>query len=57
MVLTEQERVALNKKLENPESVVKCPRCGALIEIHNYPTAVRVSCKTEGCIQKTIRGI
>lgn len=57
MVLTEQERVALNKKLENPESVVKCPRCGALIEIYNYPTAVRVSCKTEGCIQKTIRGI
>lgn len=57
MALTNEERTALNKKIENPNAVVSCPRCGSAIEYHEYPTAIRVNCPSEGCIQKTLRGI
>ena len=57
MVLTSEERAALNKKIENPKAVVNCPRCGAAIEYHEYATAIRVNCPSDGCIQKTLRGI
>ena len=57
MVLTDQERNALNEKIENPAKSVKCPRCGAFLECSKYPTAIQVRCTTENCIKKSIRGI
>lgn len=57
MVLSSEERSALNKKLENPKLLIKCPRCGAAIECHKYPSAIKVNCQTKGCIEKSIRGI
>lgn len=57
MVLNEKEQNALDIKIENPKLIVKCPRCGAVIEYHEFPTAVRVNCPTKGCIEKSLRGI
>ena len=57
MALNEKERAALNKKLEKPESFVECPRCGSPIQYIRRETAIIIKCETEGCIQKTLRGI
>lgn len=57
MVLTNEERNALNKKLENPKQPIKCPRCGAAIKYQEFPTAFVAKCTTEGCIKKSLRGI
>lgn len=57
MELSNIERAALEKKMENPEAYVKCPRCGSLIEYKKYDSAILVKCPTEGCIKETLRGI
>ena len=57
MTLNKEERDAIDKKLENPKLIVKCPRCGAELEYREFPTAWQVICKTPGCIQCSLRGI
>lgn len=57
MVLTDKENKAIDQKFENPNRVIKCPRCGALLEYKKYQTASQVKCQTEGCIQVSLRGI
>ena len=57
MVLNDNERTALNKKIDKPNLLVKCPRCGSNIEYQQLSTAIVVKCTTEGCIKKTLRGI
>ncbi len=57
MELNNEERAALNKKMENPNAFVKCPRCGAPIEFIKIGNSVVVKCPTEGCIKKSLRGI
>lgn len=57
MVLSKEERKEVDKKFENPKLVIKCPRCGAILEYIEFPTAEQVKCPTEGCIQVSLRGI
>ena len=57
METTEEERKALYLKLEDRKKNVKCPRCGALLEYKEYPTAQQVKCPTKGCLELNIRGI
>lgn len=57
MVLSVEERKALDYLIQNPKAVVKCPRCGAVIELQRFETAFVVKCANEGCIKKSFRGI
>ena len=57
MELSNIERAALEKKMENPKACVKCPRCGSNIEYKKFDSAIQVKCPTKGCIMKTLRGI
>lgn len=57
MGMTKQEREAVDRKFDNPKSIVKCPRCGAELKYEKYPTAASVKCESQGCIKVTIRGI
>lgn len=57
MELSKVEQDALNKKLENPKAYVRCPRCGGVIEYKRFDSAIRVKCPTDGCIEKSLRGI
>lgn len=57
MVLTENEKKALDEKMTNPETNVKCPRCGNELEYKEYSCGCIVKCKTNGCIEASLRGI
>jgi transcription initiation factor IIE alpha subunit len=57
MVLTENEKKALDEKMTNPETNVKCPRCGNELEYKEYSCGCIVKCKTKGCIEASLRGI
>ena len=57
MALSEKERAAVDKKIENPQMHVKCPKCGAEIELTKFDTAILVKCATDGCIKVGLRGI
>ena len=57
MELNKNEIEALSKKEMNPNSVIKCPRCGNLLDIKTFETAKYIYCKTKDCINMTIRGI
>ncbi len=54
---TIEEWEALDKKLEAPESNVKCPRCGKMLEFHDFKSACEVKCPTSGCLVETVRGL
>lgn len=55
--LTDEEKKALNRKMEEPNSDVKCPRCGNIILYKEFPCGCTAYCKTEGCIKDSVRGI
>lgn len=57
MALSEKERAAVDKKIENPQKYVKCPRCGEEIRYTKLDSAVVVKCVTDGCIKVGLRGI
>lgn len=54
---TEDERLAINNKIINPNNIVICPRCGKEILYKEIGSSIRVKCETEGCISAGIRGI
>ena len=56
-VLTKTESAALDKKIENPQATVKCPRCGTDLERQVFCNSIIVKCPTAGCIAKSLRGI
>ena len=55
--LTEVEIDAMDKKAENPETDVKCPRCGESLEFKANGSSYKVACPTDGCIHLTSRGL
>lgn len=55
--LSENEKQALNDKINHPEQKILCPRCGGEILYHDYGSGCIVQCKTQGCIKGSIRGI
>ena len=54
---SEAEFDALEKKMENPGSVVHCPRCGGELSFRTVGNSCEVRCATDGCIKETIRGL
>ena len=52
-----KEYEALDEKLNNPEKIVKCPRCGNDIICEKRGNSIAVECKTKNCIYGGIRGL
>lgn len=48
---------ALDKKMENPDSSVRCPRCGNEIVYRAIGNSCEAKCLSEGCIKETVRGL
>lgn len=57
MEYNERENAALDEKMDHPEKVVICPRCGAELRYRAFKTAWEVKCPTDGCLSFTVRGI
>lgn len=55
--LTDTELDALDQKMENPDDVVYCPRCGRELEFRSVGNSCEVKCPTEDCIKETVRGL
>ena len=54
---SDEECKALDEKFENPENVVKCPRCGKKLIYIKRGNSCEVKCETENCLCDAIRGI
>lgn len=54
---TEKEVVAIESKINNPEEVVYCPRCGKELMYRSVGNSVEVKCDSLDCIKASIRGI
>lgn len=55
--ITKKEYEVLNTKMNNPEKVIKCPRCGNDIIYEKRGNSIAVECKTQNCIYGGIRGL
>ena len=54
---TEVEIKAIDKKMENPQAEVRCPRCGGCLIFTEYGDSCEVKCETDNCIRACSRGI
>ena len=57
VTMSKRDYEALEDKLNNPEKVVHCPRCGNEILYEKRGKSVAVECKTKGCIYGGVRGL
>ena len=57
MVLNEKEKKAIGEKLRNPNSDVKCPRCGGDLRYVDRGASIAIICSTSRCINGGLRGI
>lgn len=57
MVMNAAERAALGEKMDTPNQVVKCPRCGKKLVYTETNHSIVVKCETTGCIHASLRGI
>lgn len=57
VTMTDRDYKVLKEKLNNPEKVVKCPRCGNEIIYEKRGNSIAVECKTSKCIYGGIRGL
>lgn len=55
--MTNEEILTLEEKMNHPEKEVRCPRCGNLIDYVDGGNWSRFFCRTEGCIESSVRGI
>ena len=55
--LSENERNAINEKLNNKDKEVICPRCGNILIYEKRGNSIAIECKTKGCIFGGIRGL
>ncbi|MDR0883056.1 MAG: hypothetical protein LBN05_00360 [Oscillospiraceae bacterium] len=56
-VKTTREGDAVEEKMEHPDRVVSCPRCGGILEYREVGNSRAVECKTVGCLYSAERGI
>jgi hypothetical protein len=54
---TREDHDALEKKVENPELEVICPRCGGKIFYREGDSFYDAKCETPGCLRAIGRGI
>jgi len=54
---TEAEWDALDEKMDHPDRVVLCPRCGNEISYKEVGNSISVSCLSEKCIFGGLRGL
>lgn len=57
VTMSKRDYEALEDKLNNPEKVVRCPRCGNEILYEKRGNSIAVECKTQGCIYGGTRGL
>ncbi|MBD5554878.1 MAG: hypothetical protein HDQ95_05890 [Roseburia sp.] len=57
VTMTEKDYEVLDEKLNDPQKVVKCPRCGNEIIYEKRGNSIAVECRTQGCIYGGIRGL
>ena len=57
MDMNSMEKQALIEKLNNPDKLVKCPRCGNEIVCKKHGNSLIVECTTGNCIHGGVRGI
>lgn len=57
VMMNNEERMALQLKLDHPEKTVKCPRCGNDIIYEKRGNSIAVECETPNCIYGGIRGL
>lgn len=57
VMMTEKDYRALYEKMNNPQKIVKCPRCGNEIIYEKRGNSIAVECKTPNCIYGGIRGL
>lgn len=55
--ITKAEYEAINKKLNNPQADVICPRCGKKLLYKKIGNSISVECETANCIYGGIRGL
>ena len=53
----EAEKRALIEKLNHPQKLVKCPRCGSELVYEKRGNSIAVECRTARCIYGGIRGL
>ena len=51
------ERDALDKKMNSPEKIIICPRCGKKLIYIIFGNSSEVECETENCLYTAIRRI
>ena len=54
---TTQEAEALSAKERDPNKIVTCPRCGAVLTYRSVGNSYEIKCPTDNCIKRTVRGI
>ena len=54
---SKQEIEALDKKFEEPDSKVACPRCGKMLIHTQRGNSCEVRCESAGCLHDAIRGL
>lgn len=57
VTMNEKDYKALEEKMNNPDKVIKCPRCGNKIIYEKRGNSIAVECQTPGCIYGGIRGL
>ena len=54
---SKKEIEAIDKKFEQPEKEVICPRCGKMLIYTRRGNSCEVKCENIGCLRDAIRGL
>jgi hypothetical protein len=54
---TRDDNEALDEKANNPNSAVKCPRCGKLLIFTRMGNSYIIQCETSNCLHDECRGL
>ena len=54
---SKKEIAAIDKKFEQPEKEVICPRCGKKLIYTQFKNSCEVKCESTGCLRDAMRGL